>query len=176
MIRASSSADRLRPFIFQLPAISGRGALAMPYPRHSRLELAVSRGANRTPAPQGGCRRRSRQSAARVAVAGCPFYDARPFGRPDRKTFDLNLVWSMLRGLRTATSNWLGKSIVFAVVAVLVVSFAIWGIGDIFRGFGRSTLAKIGRTEITVEQFRTLYNERLQLLGRQLGRPVSLEQ
>src|SRR5262245_35669524 len=82
----------------------------------------------------------------------------------------------MLRGLRTATSNWLGKSIMFAVVAVLVVSFAIWGIGDIFRGFGRSTLATIGRTEITVEQFRSLYNERLQALGRQLGRPISLEQ
>jgi peptidyl-prolyl cis-trans isomerase D len=82
----------------------------------------------------------------------------------------------MLRGLRTATSNWLGKSIMFAVVAVLVVSFAIWGIGDIFRGFGRSTLAKIGRTEITIDQFRTLYNERLQARGRQLGRPISLEQ
>src|SRR5262245_2229815 len=82
----------------------------------------------------------------------------------------------MLRGLRTATSNWLGKSIMFAVVAVLVVSFAIWGIGDIFRGFGRSTLAKIGRTEITIDQFRSLYNERLQALARQLGRPMSLEQ
>jgi len=64
----------------------------------------------------------------------------------------------------------------FLVVAVLVVSFAIWGIGDIFRGFGRSTLAKIGRTEITIEQFRSLYNDRLQQLGRRLGRPISLEQ
>jgi len=64
----------------------------------------------------------------------------------------------------------------FLVVAVLVVSFAIWGIGDIFRGFGRSTLAKIGRTEITIEQFRSIYNERLQQLGRRLGRPISLEQ
>ena len=49
-----------------------------------------------------------------------------------------------------------------AVVGFLVISFAIWGIGDIFRGFGRSTVAKIGHTEITIEQFRTLYNDRLQ--------------
>jgi len=63
-----------------------------------------------------------------------------------------------------------------AVVTVLVISFAIWGIGDIFRGFGRSTLAKIGGTEITIEQFRSLYTERLQQLGRQFGRPITLEQ
>lgn len=62
------------------------------------------------------------------------------------------------------------------VVGVLVISFAIWGIGDIFRGFGRSTLAKIGQTEIGIEQFRSLYTERLQQLGRQFGRPITLEQ
>ena len=39
----------------------------------------------------------------------------------------------MLRGLRTASSNWLGKLIMATVVAVLVVSFAIWGIADMFR-------------------------------------------
>ena len=82
----------------------------------------------------------------------------------------------MLRGLRKASSNWIGKTVMAVVVGVLVLSFAIWGIGDIFRGFGRSTVAKIGRTEISVEQFRTLYNDRLQQYARQLGRPISAEQ
>ena len=82
----------------------------------------------------------------------------------------------MLRGLRQASSGWIGKSIMAVVVGVLVISFAIWGIGDIFRGFGRSTLAKIGRTEVTIEQFRQLYNERLQNFGRQIGRALTLEQ
>jgi peptidyl-prolyl cis-trans isomerase D len=62
------------------------------------------------------------------------------------------------------------------VFGVIAISFAIWGIGDIFRGFGRSTVAKIGSTEITVEQFRQIYNDRLQQLGRQLGRPITAEQ
>ena len=66
----------------------------------------------------------------------------------------------MLRGLRKASSNWLGKTVMAAVVGFLIVSFAIWGIGDIFRGFGRSTVAKIGSTEITIEQFRQIYNDR----------------
>ena len=82
----------------------------------------------------------------------------------------------MLRGLRKASSNWLGKAVMAAVVGFLVISFAIWGIGDIFRGFGRSTVAKIGRTEVTIEQFRTLYNDRLQQYSRQLGRPISADQ
>src|SRR5215212_8708873 len=82
----------------------------------------------------------------------------------------------MLRGLRKASSNWLGKAIMAAVVGFLVLSFAIWGIGDIFRGFGRSTVAKIGRTEIGIEQFRQLYNDRLQQLSRQVGRPIPQDQ
>jgi peptidyl-prolyl cis-trans isomerase D len=82
----------------------------------------------------------------------------------------------MLRGLRKASSNWLGKGILALVVGFLIISFAIWGIGDIFRGFGRSTVAKIGRTEIGIEQFRMLYNDRLQQFARQLGRPIGSEQ
>ena len=57
----------------------------------------------------------------------------------------------MLRGLRKASSNWLGKAVMAGVVGFLVISFAIWGIGDIFRGFGRSTAIKIGHTEIGIE-------------------------
>jgi len=64
----------------------------------------------------------------------------------------------------------------FAVVAFLVASFAIWGIGDIFRGFGLSTVAKIGGTEVTIDQFRQLYNDRLQQFSRQIGRPITPDQ
>src|SRR5215475_5896089 len=82
----------------------------------------------------------------------------------------------MLRGIRTASANWLGKTVMGVVMGLLIVSFSIWGIGDIFRGFGRSSLAKIGRTEIGIEQFRQIYNERLQQIGRQVGRPISADQ
>jgi peptidyl-prolyl cis-trans isomerase D len=63
-----------------------------------------------------------------------------------------------------------------AVVAFLIGSFAIWGIGDIFRGFGLSTAAKVGRTEITTEQFRQIYNDKLQEIGRQIGRQITSDQ
>jgi peptidyl-prolyl cis-trans isomerase D len=79
----------------------------------------------------------------------------------------------MLRGIRVASKNWLGKVVMGAVMGLLIISFAVWGIGDIFRGFGQSSLARIGGTEISIEQFRQLYNDRLQQFGRQVGRPIS---
>ncbi|MBZ0140932.1 MAG: SurA N-terminal domain-containing protein, partial [Pseudorhodoplanes sp.] len=82
----------------------------------------------------------------------------------------------MLRGIRTATANWLGRVITGIILGLIAISFAIWGIGDIFRGFGQSTVASIGRSDITIEQFRTTYNERLQQLARQLGRPITPDQ
>ena len=82
----------------------------------------------------------------------------------------------MLRGLRKASSNWLGKIIMATVMSVLIVSFGIWGIADIFRGFGQSTLAKVGHTEISVPQFGQIYRDRLQQLGRQFNRNLTLEQ
>jgi peptidyl-prolyl cis-trans isomerase D len=82
----------------------------------------------------------------------------------------------MLRGIRTASSNWLGRVVLGVLLGLIAISFTIWGIGDIFRGFGRSSLARIGDTEISIEQFRQLYNERLQQLGRQLNRPITLDQ
>ncbi|HJZ19324.1 MAG TPA: SurA N-terminal domain-containing protein, partial [Bradyrhizobium sp.] len=66
----------------------------------------------------------------------------------------------MLRGIRKASSNWLGKIIMTVAMGALIVSFGVWGIADIFRGFGQSTLAKVGRTEISAEQFRQIYNDR----------------
>lgn len=62
------------------------------------------------------------------------------------------------------------------VLGFLIISFGIWGIGDIFRGFGRSWLAKVGSVEIGVEQFRQSYNDKLQQLGRRIGRPITPEQ
>jgi peptidyl-prolyl cis-trans isomerase D len=82
----------------------------------------------------------------------------------------------MLRGMRKASSNWLGKTIMAVVMGVLIISFGVWGIADIFRGFGQSTLAKVGHTEISTEQFRQLYTDRLQQIGRQFGRPLTMDQ
>jgi peptidyl-prolyl cis-trans isomerase D len=62
------------------------------------------------------------------------------------------------------------------ILGLIAVSFGIWGIGDIFRGFGSSTVAKVGDTEIRVDTFRQSYQDRLQQLGRQMNRPILPDQ
>jgi len=78
--------------------------------------------------------------------------------------------------MRKASSNWLGKTIMAVVMGVLIISFGVWGIADIFRGFGQSTLATVGHTDISTDQFRQLYTDRLQQIGRQYGRPLTMDQ
>lgn len=82
----------------------------------------------------------------------------------------------MLRGMRKASSNWLGKAVMSVLFGVLIISFGIWGIADIFKGFGQSSLAKIGSTEISTEQFRNLFTDKLQQIGRRFGRPLTMDQ
>lgn len=82
----------------------------------------------------------------------------------------------MLRGIRKASSNWVGKTIMAIVMGVLIISFGVWGIADIFKGFGQSTVAKVGGTEISLNEFRQIYTDRLQQIGRQFGRPLTPDQ
>jgi peptidyl-prolyl cis-trans isomerase D len=81
----------------------------------------------------------------------------------------------MLRGIRNASNTWLGRILMGAVMTLLAGIFALWGINDIFRNFGQSSLAKIGHTEISSQQFRQVYNDRLQAMIRQTGKPISPE-
>src|SRR5262245_12113327 len=118
-----------------------------------------------------------------VATGRRPLYDALSIGwcpfrnRQGSPRFPpLEQVGPMLRGMRKASSNWLGKIVMGVVMGVLIISFGIWGIADIFKGLGQATLAKVGKTEITTEQFRQLYTDKLQQIGRQFGRPLTQEQ
>lgn len=82
----------------------------------------------------------------------------------------------MLRGIRQASTTWLGRIVMGAVMTLLAAIFALWGINDIFHGFGRTYLAKIGDVEISPDQFSQAYNERLQELSRQVGHPLSAQE
>ena len=79
----------------------------------------------------------------------------------------------MLEGMRRASKNWLGKILVGILFSFLILSFAIWGIGDIFRGFGVGTVAKVGDTEITTESFRQAYQTQLQNWQREARRAIT---
>lgn len=82
----------------------------------------------------------------------------------------------MLEGLRVASQNWIGRAIMAVVMGVIVVSFAIWGVGDVFRGFTAQRLARVGSGEVTVDQFRTSFQNELRRVQQRLRRAVTAEE
>ncbi len=79
----------------------------------------------------------------------------------------------MLEGLRVASQNWIGRALMALVMGVIVVSFAIWGVGDVFRGMTTQRLAKVGSSEVTVDAFRTAYQNELRNIQQRLRRAVT---
>lgn len=81
----------------------------------------------------------------------------------------------MMQGIRKAGQGLLGKIVIAIMFGFLIISFAIWGVGDIFRGYGRNEVARVGKTEIGIEQMRSAYQNELQNLIRQQRRQISPE-
>lgn len=82
----------------------------------------------------------------------------------------------MLEGLRATSQNWIGRTIMAAVMGVIVVSFAIWGVGDVFRGMTNQRLARVGKGEVTVDAFRDAYQSDLRRIQQRLRRAVTNEE
>jgi peptidyl-prolyl cis-trans isomerase D len=82
----------------------------------------------------------------------------------------------MLRSLRASAQGWLGRAIMAVMMSVIIISFAIWGIGDIFRGFGAHDLAQVGRVEISADNFRNAFQTELQRQQRLERRNITSEE
>lgn len=78
--------------------------------------------------------------------------------------------------MRKAGQTLVGKTIATIFFGALIVSFAIWGIGDIFRATPASTVAEVGDTKITVEQVRAAYTNQVQQLARRFGTVLTPDQ
>ena len=59
---------------------------------------------------------------------------------------------------------------------LLVVSFAIWGIADIFTGYGTQTLIRVGDTEISPQDYLRAQQDVLRAMSAQAGRSLSLQE
>ena len=72
----------------------------------------------------------------------------------------------MLNALRKNAGSWVVK----VLLLLLVVSFAIWGIGDIFYGGSQNpTVATVGDAEIPASELADTFNRAVANLQRQLG-------
>ncbi len=72
----------------------------------------------------------------------------------------------MLNSLRRHATGWVAK----VLFGILVVSFAIWGIGDIFRApHGGSTVAEVAGTDISVQEVSREFDNRVARMQEQFG-------
>jgi peptidyl-prolyl cis-trans isomerase D len=82
----------------------------------------------------------------------------------------------MLDGLRKASQGTIGKLVMTVVMGLIIVSFVIWGVGDMLRGFSSNTVAKIGATTITSQQYQNEVQSELYRVQRQLRQPLTAQQ
>jgi peptidyl-prolyl cis-trans isomerase D len=76
----------------------------------------------------------------------------------------------MLDSIRQGVSSWVIK----ILLGLLILSFAVWGIGDIFIGSGANpAVATVGGKEISTDQFIRTYQRDLNDLARRLGRQIT---
>lgn len=79
----------------------------------------------------------------------------------------------MLDSMRRGASSWIIK----ILLGLLIVSFAVWGIGDIFVGGAiNPTVASVGDEKITTSQLLENYQRDVNDLSQRAGRPLTLEQ
>jgi len=68
---------------------------------------------------------------------------------------------AMLRSMRLMVKSWVAK----ALIALLVLSFAAWGIGDIFISRTETVVAYVGEREIDSVQFANAFNNQFQRIA-----------
>ncbi|WP_349360530.1 SurA N-terminal domain-containing protein [Stappia sp.] len=75
----------------------------------------------------------------------------------------------MLDTLRAGAKSWISK----VLIALLVLSFALWGISGDLLNVGGDQVATVGEQKVTIAAFDTAYRRELDRVGRTIGRPLS---
>ncbi|HXT08557.1 MAG TPA: SurA N-terminal domain-containing protein [Roseiarcus sp.] len=82
----------------------------------------------------------------------------------------------MLDGMRKATQGPIGKVVMAVLMGLLIVSFAVWGVGDMLHGFTPDTVATVGSAKISKEEYSNQLQTELYRLQRQLRRSLTPQQ
>lgn len=79
----------------------------------------------------------------------------------------------MLNSLRKTGA----KVVTFILFGLLIMSFAVWGIGDIARGPGASnSVLQVGDTQVPREDFNRALRQSMDRIQRMLGQPMDMRQ
>jgi|GEM_PF-458602 len=78
----------------------------------------------------------------------------------------------MLELLRALSKTWIAK----ILLAILVVSFGAFGIGNVITQLGSSTVARIGDQDISAQDFQRGYQAQINQVSQQIGKVPTAEE
>ena len=78
----------------------------------------------------------------------------------------------MLDGLRKYATGWAAQ----LLMGLLVLSFAAWGVNDVFNGFRSNDIAMVGSTPITLSDYQRTYELAMTDLAQRLGQQLTPDQ
>lgn len=78
----------------------------------------------------------------------------------------------MLESMRRGANTWVAK----LFIGLLVLSFAVWGVADIFTGYRGTDVAEVGKTPITVDQYRAALQREIQQASSRFGSYLTMDQ
>ncbi|MCE7027779.1 peptidylprolyl isomerase [Jiella avicenniae] len=78
----------------------------------------------------------------------------------------------MLETMRRSVSGWTAK----ILLGLLVLSFAIWGIGSSFTGGLSRTVISAGETEVTPSEYAFAYSQAMNRISQQIGRRITTQE
>ena len=78
----------------------------------------------------------------------------------------------MLEALRKSATGWVAK----LLIGLLVLSFAVWGVADIFTGYRGDDVAIVGETPVTIQEYRVSLQQEIQQVSRQVGSYLTMDQ
>lgn len=76
----------------------------------------------------------------------------------------------MLEFLRRGVKSWVAK----VLLALLILSFAVWGISDVFSFTLTSAVANVGEQKVTADEYANALSRQRNSLSQEQGRAVSL--
>ena len=82
----------------------------------------------------------------------------------------------MLGSVRKLSVSPLGRLVTGALMLLLIGSFAIWGVGDVFSGLTSNKVAEVGSSSITVSQLQTEFQNLLYQYQRGSKTPLTAAQ
>ncbi|MCB1504803.1 MAG: SurA N-terminal domain-containing protein [Hyphomicrobiaceae bacterium] len=78
----------------------------------------------------------------------------------------------MLEALRRGSQGIVVK----LLMAILILSFAVWGVADVVTRIGHTALAEVGDTEITPDEYQRAFQTELNAISYRAGRRITAEQ